>query len=140
MPVTLKQGELLDYPYLWHRQQQRGETEGRKTRPVCLAVCIQKADTTHLIFLAVTGTPPGKGRIAVEIPQIEARRGGLAGWKQGWVIVDEFNHDIAGNSFHLDLSQAPRGRFSEAFLRKVKEAFRAGLERGITRQVERSGE
>ena len=137
MAAHFKQGELLDNPYLWRWQHVRGETAGRKERPVCLAIAVLKTRDTHLFLLAVTSTPPTPDRIAVPIPQIEARRGGLNDWKQGWVIVDEYNHDIAERSFHLDATRGSRGRFSEAFMDTVKGKFRDAILSGATKRIDR---
>ena len=37
-PAGLVAGQVFRYPFLWKRQRAAGETEGRKARPVCLAV------------------------------------------------------------------------------------------------------
>ena len=137
MAITLKQGEVVEYPYLWHWQQERGETGGRKDRPACLALILPKDGVTHVVLLAVTGTPPGKDRAAIAIPQIEARRGGLRHWKAGWVILDECNIDVAERSFHGDFARTPRGRFSEAFMAQVKEALKSAMEAKVLRRIDR---
>lgn len=43
MSREFRLGEVISYPYLWAWQQQRGETEGRKRRPVCVVVAIRNA-------------------------------------------------------------------------------------------------
>jgi hypothetical protein len=118
--MVFKQGEVLYYPYLWSWQADRGESEGRKLRPVCLALPLHKDGRTHLFLLAVTGTAPNPGQATMAIPDIEKRRAGLKAWKEGWVVLDECNYDIAQLSFYLDTSQAPLGRFSEAFTTRIK--------------------
>jgi len=66
--------EVISYPYLWAWQQQRGETEGRKQRPVCVVIAIRSATdgNSHLALLAITTQPPQAGRIALEIPKSSA--------------------------------------------------------------------
>ena len=129
-----RQGDVLSYPYLWNWQADRGETAGRKDRPVCLALPLFKDGVTHLFLLAITSTEPGRDRIALEIPETEKRRAGLKEWTRGWVIIDECNYDIAERSFHLDLGVPPLGRFSEAFTTSLKDALRAAIGgRSLTR-------
>lgn len=77
---AIASGDLVSaYPYLWLWQRARGESEGRKERPVCVAVATRGADgLTHLALLAITGTPPRVDQRAVEIPPLEIRRLGRA--------------------------------------------------------------
>lgn len=136
--APFRQGDIRIYPYLWRWQAARGETAGRKDRPVCVALPLQKNGVTHLFLLAITSTPPGANRVAIEIPEIEARRGGLKGWKQGWVLVDECNYDIAERSFHLDKTVPALGRFSETFTERIKAELRVAVEAGSLRQIDRT--
>lgn len=50
----------------------------------------------------------------MELPAIEKRRAGLDADRRLWIIFDEFNTDIVGNSFYLE-PEPPTGRFSKAF-------------------------
>lgn len=34
-------GQIISYPYLWELQDERGETEGRKSRPTCVVVAVR---------------------------------------------------------------------------------------------------
>ena len=138
--ASFRQGDVLSYPYLWHWQAARGETGGRKDRPACVVLPLQKGGETHLFLLAITSTPPRADQAAVEIPETEQRRAGLRGWKQGWAIVDEFNYDIAERSFHLEPAAAVQGRFSEAFVERLKRELRSALQSGGARRVDRSDE
>src|SRR5689334_3180926 len=96
MSHEFRPGEVFSYPYLWAWQQQRGETEGRKPRPVCVVIAIRSASdgNSHLALLAITTQPPQTGRIALEIPDIERKRAGLSDLKQCWIMVDEYSYDI----------------------------------------------
>ncbi|MGO1075265.1 hypothetical protein [Inquilinus sp. CA228] len=120
-PEDLKSGVIVDYPYLWRWQQERGETEGRKDRPVCVAIALRRLDSskTYLALLAISGTPPQPGRRTLELAEIECRRAGIKTWKAAWIYIDEYNFDIAEWSYYLDLSQEPRGRFSKSFMMKL---------------------
>lgn len=68
-------GDVWRYPYLWSWQAERGETEGRKPRPVTLAAVIQvPGSPTTLYLLPITSLPPDEDRDAHEIPVTETRR------------------------------------------------------------------
>lgn len=134
---SFKQGDVISYPYLWNWQAQRGETEGRKDRPVCVALPVNRDGIIHLFLLAITSTKPGRDRSALAIPETEARRAGLQHGATGWVIIDECNYDIATQSHYLDVAQPPKGRFSEAFVGQIKQAFRAILKSGGLARVDR---
>jgi len=121
MSADLCSGLVVTYPYLWRWQRDRGETEGRKERPVCVALAVYdpKNETTHLALLAISSRPPGSGGRAIEVPEIECRRGGLSEFKQAWVTVSEYNYDIAERSFYLEQAEAGLGRFSKSFMMRL---------------------
>src|SRR6185312_5399397 len=78
MSRELLPGQIIAYPYLWAWQNDRGETDGRKSRPTCVVVAVRSAKDglTHLALLAVTTQPPQLDRAAIEVPDTEARRAG----------------------------------------------------------------
>ena len=122
-------GAVVDYPYLWARERDAGEIEGRKSRPVCVVASLATADGEHLIaLLAITSQPPRDTVSAIEIPALERRRAGLAGDSRAWVIVDEFNTDVLERSWYF-VPNARRGALGPVFLARVLEAFRAALTR-----------
>ena len=83
-------GEVFRYPFLWKREQMAGETEGRKTRPVCIAVTVAKSDSETVVFiLPITTQPPLPSRKCIEVPQIESQRVGLETHVRKWVMLDE---------------------------------------------------
>lgn len=129
MADTPPSGSIVRYPYLWAWQRDKGETEGRKSRPVCLVLALPKGKQTHLIILAISGTPPRADQTALEIPQLECRRAGIRDWKDAWITVSEFNHDIAEASFYYDPNAEMLGSFSKGFLAKVASAFKPFLSR-----------
>ena len=120
-------GSVIRYPYLCAWQRDKGETEGRKGRPVCMVLAIPKGNQTNLILLAISGTPPRSDQTALEIPQLECRRAGIREWKDAWITVSEFNHDLAEVSFYYDPSAEVLGSFSKGFLAKVAAAFKPFL-------------
>ncbi|OWO94426.1 hypothetical protein B5E41_13690 [Rhizobium esperanzae] len=125
MSHEFRPGEVISYPYLWAWQQLRGETEGRKQRPVCVVVAIRSArdGNTHLVLLAITTQPPQAGRVALEIPDIERRRAGLGDLKQSWIVIDEYNYDIVEQSWYIEPYQKALGRFSKSFMMKIAAMF-----------------
>jgi hypothetical protein len=122
-------GAVIADPYLWTSQRDTGETEGRKDRPVCLLLSIYDPakDLHHLVLLAISSQPPASDQIGMEIPDTERRRGGLTRYPRAWVVISEYNYDIAERSFYYNPSIVPLGRFSAPCLRELATAFRANL-------------
>ena len=118
-------GQVIAYPYLWAWQHERGETEGRKSRPTCVVVAVRSAkdDLTHLVILAITTQSPPAERVALEVSDIECRRAGLTDLKQCWIVVDEYNYDVAERSWYIQPDAKALGRFSKAFMMKIAAAF-----------------
>ena len=112
----LQVGEVFRYPYLWRREGTRGETGGRKVRPVCLAMRLSWRGRPIVIFLPITGTEPTADQGAIEVPATELRRIGLDVAKRGWIILSEGNIDDLDRSFHFDPGQPPLGRFGKSFM------------------------
>lgn len=127
MVETPANGSVIRFPYLWAWQRNRGETEGRKDRPVCMVLAIPKGNQTNLILLAISGSPPRSDQTALEIPQLECRRAGIRDWNDAWITVSEFNHDIAEQSFYYDPNAEVLGAFSKGFLAKIATAFKPFL-------------
>ncbi|MCO6392343.1 MULTISPECIES: hypothetical protein [Phyllobacteriaceae] len=125
-------GQIIAYPYLWAWQQDRGETEGRKNRPTCVIVAVRDVndELTHLALLAITTQPPQGGRMALDIPEIERQRAGLGDLKRCWIVVDEYNYDIAERSWYIEPGSHVLGRFSKAFVMKVATAFAQARQSG----------
>jgi len=132
-------GDVWRYPHLWAWQAERGETEGRKPRPVTLANATASAsDTTRLHLLPITDTSPDTGQDALEISATELRRAGLTEAKRFWIVVDDHNRDTFETSFHFE-PDARIGRSSRTFPRQIAARFQAAyLHRKTARDVERS--
>ncbi|NGO53545.1 hypothetical protein [Allomesorhizobium camelthorni] len=113
---------VIRYPYLWAREAGRGETEGRKRRPVTVGVRLRRIDGDLLVLFPITSKEPHAGRFAVEIPETEKRRASLDVGLRLWIIFDEYNTDIVGESFYLE-PEAPIGRFSKAFFLPLMRTF-----------------
>jgi hypothetical protein len=130
--AELRTGCVIRFPYLWVREAERGETEGRKPRPVVVGVRIARPNGEDvLVLFPITSQPPFPGRFAAEIPEMEKRRAGLDAALRLWIILDEYNQDVVGQSFYLE-SEPPLGRFSRAFFLPLMKEFisrRAGARR-----------
>ncbi|HEY1709887.1 MAG TPA: hypothetical protein VGG10_16580 [Rhizomicrobium sp.] len=128
-------GTIVSYSYLWARQHERGETEGRKTRPACLVVRVHRRedDTNHLMLLAITSREPASDTSALEIPDIERARAGLTRYPRAWIVIGEYNYDIAEQSWYFETGIEPLGAFSAAYLRKVTDALRKEMRAGAKR-------
>lgn len=113
---------VIRYPYLWNREAQRSETEGRKGRPVAVGVRLPRPDGDLVMFFPINSKQPEASRFAAEIPSIEKRRAGLDPDRRLWIIMDEFNSDVIGRSFYLEL-EPPIGHFSKAFFLPLLRSF-----------------
>lgn len=123
-------GQVFDYHYLWKWQAVKGETEGRKMRPSCVAVVTANSEGDKIVFIApVTSKSPGHDRQALVVPTIEAKRAGLDTAIQLWVIVDELNVDYPDQSFAIE-ARTPRGSFSHAFMNEIVNSIHAIRKRG----------
>lgn len=126
MACPFPSGSVITYPYLWRWQHAAGRDNAEKDRPVCLAIAVSDPaqDLTHLVLLAISGTPPNPEQTALEIPMLELRRAGFSTLKRGWITVSEYNYDVAERSFHVDPNQAPRGAFGPGFMNRIWSAIR----------------
>jgi hypothetical protein len=113
---------VVRYPYLWSHEADGGETEGRKNRPVAVGVRMARAGGDLVLFFPITTKMPDRNRFAIEIPTIEKRRAGLDADLPLWLILDEFNSDVIGRSFHLE-PEPPLGHFSKAFFLPLLREF-----------------
>jgi hypothetical protein len=121
--AALRTGAVIRFPYLWAREAAEGETEGRKFRPVAVGVRIPKSKGEDvLILFPITSQQPAKDRFAAEIPDTEKRRAGLDGSIRLWIILDEYNQDVIGRSYHLE-PEPPLGYFSKAFFLPLLQEF-----------------
>ena len=114
-----------------------GETEGRKTRPVCIAVTVAKSDNETVVFiLPITTRPPLPSRKFIEVPQIESQRVGLEAHVRKWVMLDEINTDILERSYVWE-DRTPIGTFSSVFTSKIQSSLIALARSGGASVVDR---
>jgi len=68
---------------LWRWRRDRGETGGRKERPVCVAIAARGRDNvTQLALPAISSRAQSEDQAALEVPEIERRRTGPSEWKR----------------------------------------------------------
>lgn len=133
----LTTGTVFRYPYLWQREAGKGETEGRKQRPVAVALRIGRVDGLEtIIVIPITTKMPEPNRFAFEIPDTEKRRAGLNPDLRLWIILDEANIDVVGRSYYLT-EQKPIGCFSRSYfipiVRQFAKHFRSAMKVDRTR-------
>lgn len=132
-------GDVWLYPYLWHREARNGETEGRKDRRCALALVEKTENGSTLVYLVpITSVPPSSAQpFTVEVPEIEKRRAGLDAHLPLWVIADEFNEDVPGQSFYFEPGNRV-GSFSSAFIKRIQslmiQAIKAQKHRKVSRR------
>ncbi len=128
-PAELKAGDILDnYPYLWLRQKRAGETEGRKSRPVCIAIAVASGDgNTHLALLAISSQAPKANQVAIAVPELERRRIGLEDKRDAWVYLSEYNYDVLEESFYLKRNRRVTKSVSAPFLKELLLEFKNTL-------------
>ena len=111
---TPEAGLVISYAYLWHREHQAGQEEGRKDRPSVIVLAVEREDgATVVTVLPITHAAPSNSKTAVEIPLPVKRHLGLDD-ERSWVMVTE------GNEFlwpGYDLRKVPRmDRYDYGFL------------------------
>lgn len=88
--AVLQPGAVFHYAYLWRREFNAGQIEGRKDRPtVALAVAISDRDgRTHVMALPITHSKPNNPDHGVSLPDATKRQLGLDD-EPSWVITTE---------------------------------------------------
>lgn len=125
-------GAVVRYPFLWSHEAKLGETEGRKAnRPVTVGFRLSRPGGKDVLLLfPVTSKEPAGDRVAVEIPETEKRRGGLVPDARLWLILDEFNEDVIGESYYLE-AVPPIGHLSRAFVLPLLKRFIASRDAAV---------
>jgi hypothetical protein len=139
---TPEPGLVISYAYLWHREQQAGQEEGRKDRPGVIVLAVERDGdgATLVTVLPITHSPPSHPSLAVEVPPAVKRHLGLDD-ARSWIVVEE------GNEFlwpGYDLRRIPNtdrydfGFLPPRFFNQVLEAFLACNRAGTGRTAQRT--
>jgi hypothetical protein len=83
-------GRVINYAYLWKREQLMGRDDGRKTRPCAIVGMADKDGKTVAYVMPITHTPPLDPARAIEIPHKVRHHLGLDEQKS-WLMCDEVN-------------------------------------------------
>ena len=119
----IQTGSLIDYQFLWKRESLRGEEEGRKSRPCAVVLRLKNSFS----IMPVTTKRPDSNTLAIPFPEIEARRLGMAGDIERWVIIEEINSDEIPS--YVMEPDALIGQLSKGFARQLVEAFLKNAQR-----------
>jgi hypothetical protein len=93
MPIpTPEPGLVISYAYLWRYEREAGQEEGRKDRPSVIVLTVERPanDTTVVVVLPITHSPPSDPASGVEIPAAVKRHLGLDD-ERSWIVVAEGN-------------------------------------------------
>ncbi len=93
MPIPNPEpGLVISYAYLWHREHQAGQEEGRKDRPSVIVLAVEReADGASIVtVLPITHSAPADPASAVEIPLPVKRHLGMDD-ARSWIVVAEGN-------------------------------------------------
>lgn len=123
-----REGLVIRYAYLWHREHNAGRDEGSKERPCAIVLSVRAEGGKRRVLVApVTHAPPQTPTDAVEIPAAIKLRLGLDS-DRSWVVVTEVNrftwpgpdlHAIPGR----DVSTIAYGMLPPGFFTQVREAL-----------------
>lgn len=87
-------GLVISYAYLWRREFEAGQEEGRKNRPCVIVLSVEKHDSgTHITVAPITHSASSPGTPCLEIPLRVKQHLGLDD-DRSWVILDEVNQFI----------------------------------------------
>lgn len=122
-------GLVIAYAYLWRREHQGGQDEGRKDRPgvVVLAVEREQDGATVVTVLPITHSAPTSLGDAVEMPAPVKRHLGLDD-ARSWVVVAEGNEFLWPGYDLRKIARKDRydyGYLPPRFFDQVLEAFLA---------------
>jgi hypothetical protein len=125
---TPEPGLVISYAYVWDREAQGGQEEGRKDRPCVIALAVERRQDgeTLVTVLPVTHRPPDDAAAAVEIPRAVKKHLGLDD-ERSWVVVTEGDQFVWPG---YDLRKAPGadrydyGYLPPRFFNQVLTAFR----------------
>lgn len=122
----LTRGSIILYPYVWQREAQRGETEGRKSRETVIASRFIFEGKDYIALIPITASPPLGDQVVYELPETEVRRLARGGKTRLWVVISEVNFDIIGESFYLEPG-CKIGEISPPVFAEIWTAFVAAL-------------
>lgn len=124
-------GLVINYGYVWRREAERGQEEGRKYRPSAIILASKDG---RVLVVPITHSPPKPGSTAIELPKQIKDMLGLDD-ARSWVITNEVNfftwpgYDLAP----INQTQPKRvsyGQLPPGFTRLLTERVRAHAKSG----------
>jgi len=133
-----ERGLIINYSYLWHREAQTGQEEGRKDRP-CAIVVATKDDRT--VVVPITHTPPVSESEGIEIPSPLKKQIGLD-HERAWVVTTEFNtFEWPGADLRPINRQRSNtvvyGKFPPGFMKQIVGDVREKIQQSRAKTVKR---
>jgi len=124
-----ERGSIINYAYLWAREDARGQSEGRKNRPaLVLALSVTEERGVHRVYVAaITHSPPSRASDAVQFPLRVKRQLGLDD-EPAWIVTTELNTFVwPGPDIRPIPGRNPRtsvyGRIPEDLLKRAVRSF-----------------
>jgi len=131
-------GMVINYAYLWRREADRGQEEGRKYRPSAIVVASKAG---RVLVVPITHSPPPAGSTAIELPKQIKDQLKLDD-ERSWLITNEANiftwpgYDMAP----INQTQPKRvsyGILPPKFTRLLLERVRANARNGKFQKTNR---
>lgn len=135
---TPRPGLVINYAYLWRREADRGQEEGRKYRPSAVVI-VSKGGLVAVS--PITHSPPPRGSTAIELPQDVKDRIGLDS-SRSWLITNEINvftwpgHDL-GQIDQTEPKRVAYGQLPPNLTRLLIERVRTHARERVLAQVDR---
>jgi mRNA-degrading endonuclease toxin of MazEF toxin-antitoxin module len=87
-------GLVISYAYVWRKEHEAGQEEGRKNRPCVIVLSAEKQDKgTQVTVAPITHSLPNPESSCMEIPLRVKQHQGLDD-ERSWVSFDEVNQFI----------------------------------------------
>jgi mRNA-degrading endonuclease toxin of MazEF toxin-antitoxin module len=120
-------GLVISYAYLWCREHDAGQEEGRKNRPCVIVLSVEKHDTgTQVTVAPITHSIPSTNTPSMEIPLRVKLYLGLDE-DRSWVILDEVNQ-FTWPGYDLRPIPGKKGDIAYGFLPpRLFENIKAGM-------------
>lgn len=133
-----KDGQIINYWYLWKREADQGQDAGIKDRPCAIILAHAKG---RVIVAPITHSQPEAGTQAIELPPALKKQAGLD-HERSWIITSEVNHfawpgfDIEPIRNRTDKSYV-YGQLPPNFLKQVKITLSRNARTRSLRRVDR---
>lgn len=141
--VQPKAGMVINYGYLWARQEREGKKDGEKFRP-SLILGVQEEQGRQMVYVSpITHTPPFYPEESLLVPNETGGRIGLDE-KPKWLMLNEVNKfewpgtDIRRVPYRRERSQF-YGFVPQQFLEQARDKMREMIQASRFRMVARRG-